>query len=177
MLKFTKNRKYKMKLVKESLNEFGKGNSPLETMGLGRTNEIHRIFARLNIPKDNYRIESDNTIFYEWSCNLAYREVPELPDNLIINGYLDLRYSTITKLPENLIVKGALALSGTAIKEIPNNTSLVSLYLLDCMNITELPDNLYFTESDNKILVNNSQKELIKWIVNSKYADKLEVNY
>ena len=33
-----------MKLVKESLNEFGTGNDPLQTMGLGKISEIKKFF-------------------------------------------------------------------------------------------------------------------------------------
>jgi hypothetical protein len=47
-----------------------------------------------------------------------------LPDDLVVNGSLDLSYTGIKKLPKGLVVKGNLYMSITHIKEYPADTQV-----------------------------------------------------
>ena len=46
-------------------------------------------------------------------------DVIKLPDNLKVDGYLDLENTQIKELPINLQVRGSLNLQGTQIKKLP----------------------------------------------------------
>ena len=63
-----------------------------------------------------------------------------LPDNLTVNGFLDLNYNPhFSCLPNNLYVKGDLYIINTNISELPNNL-IVDGYL-HCRN-TPLEQNI-----------------------------------
>lgn len=51
-------------------------------------------------------------------------DITELPDNLTIGGYLDLRNSAITSLPNNLTVGGYLDLRDTKVTSLPDNLTV-----------------------------------------------------
>ena len=110
-----------------------------------------------------YRLEiKDGKPYYDGCLNLDNKKITELPENLVVGGYLDLRYteivelpnnlvvggsldlggSKITELPENLVVGGALSLRGTKIAKLPNNIVIGGYLDLAFTNITELPQNL-----------------------------------
>ena len=86
-----------MKLVKESLNEFGVGNNPLSTMGLG------------NINRTDFENDKD---FGDW----FYSVLPdilgtnEIPDDFLIIGeneyYTDVQYKYWDKINRFMIMKG-----------------------------------------------------------------------
>jgi len=66
----------------------------------------------------------------------------ELPNNLTINGDLDLGYAEFSQLPMDLTVAGDLNLSNTRITELPYCLSVgKSIYLSDS-GITQLPERL-----------------------------------
>lgn len=110
-----------MKLVKESLNEFGKGVDPLKTMELGKTGEIRKFFSELGISDTEYIIGDRDIIYFSTGLDLNNSELIELPDNLMIDKHLDLVKSKIKKLPNKLIVDQNLYLMGTPIHELPED--------------------------------------------------------
>jgi len=63
-------------------------------------------------------------------------------DDLIVNGYLDLKDAPITSLPDNLTVKKDLDLSNTKLTSFPNNLTVKGDLYLSNIPITSLPDNL-----------------------------------
>src|ERR1039457_2804510 len=48
----------------------------------------------------------------------------KLPDNLTVNGHLDLSNTLITSLPNNLTVNGSLDLINTPITSLPDNLTI-----------------------------------------------------
>ena len=68
-------------------------------------------------------IEKDGKLVYYGYLDLeGNKDVTELPDNLIVFGYLDLCNSGVTKLPKGLEVKCWLDISDTDIEELPEDT-------------------------------------------------------
>lgn len=68
-----------------------------------------------------------------------------IPSKIVVNG--NLNYLNIFKcfyLPDNITINGDLNLSGTHIKELPNNLSVAGSLIMECTKITKLPDNLRF---------------------------------
>ena len=121
-----------IRLVKESLNEFGKGNDPLKTMGLGKISEIREFFRSLNISDDNYLVNNETgKIHYLDNLNLDNTNITYLPDNLHISGFLSLEDNMdLTNLPENLTVAGSIYLGSTNITELPEGTNIMqNIYL------------------------------------------------
>jgi len=71
-------------------------------------------------------IEKDGKLVCYYNLDLeGNKDITELPDNLIVFGYSDLRCSGITKLPKGLEVKCWLDISGTEIEELPKDTKFV----------------------------------------------------
>ena len=66
----------------------------------------------------------------------------KLPDNLTVNGDLDLRNTQIGSIPDNLTVSGDLDLSHTQIKSLPNNLVVRGFLDLAYTQIKSLPNNL-----------------------------------
>ena len=56
--------------------------------------------------------------------DLSFSDITEVPDNITINGNLDLYNSKIRKIGKNLVVKGDCNLSSTPIEEILDNVSI-----------------------------------------------------
>ena len=101
-------------------------------------------------------IEEDGKLVYKGNLNLGGRiDVTELPDNLKVLGYLDLRCSGITKLPKGLEVECFLDISGTEIEELPEDTKFGDLYVCNMKNPFSFPKVLkvddYFECSDTTI--------------------------
>ncbi len=71
-------------------------------------------------------------------------DVYNLPDNLEVEGNLNLRNTDITSLPDNLIVKGDLYLENTNITSLPDN-----LKVGDNIYISKNKE-LYFEKYKNK---------------------------
>ena len=66
----------------------------------------------------------------------------KIPNNLTVNGSLDLEDTLITSLPDNLTVNGNLDLSNTLITSLPDNLTVNGYLDLSYTKITSLPDNL-----------------------------------
>lgn len=68
------------------------------------------------------------------------------PEDLHIEGGLDLEFSSIKYLPDNLTVDGNLDLSDSTIKYLPNNLKVDGFLSLFRVNINSIPDNLKVEE-------------------------------
>ena len=159
----------KMRLVKESLNEFGKGNNPMTTLGLGYKASIIKFFENLGYitNKDKYgnkfyTIEDDNTIIVNGDLNI-YMGLMLFKIKLLID--------TMFELPDNLIIKGDLVLTTVPIKKLPNNLTVEGILYLNYTNITELPNDLECYEIS---IDKQKQQDLYIWIENSKFKYKIQ---
>jgi hypothetical protein len=146
-----------MKVVKESLFEFHKGNDPLDSLGLGPYTEwVHFIFDKCEVPRKNYRIEENKRTIFGHYLNLAGCHILEkLPNNLYVCGDLDLGYCiNLEELPSGLIVDG-------------------DLNLYRCNKLSELPRDL---KVEDYIFVNWDNDKLIQFIKKNKiFKNKLEI--
>jgi len=126
--------------LKESI-EFERGIEPREAMKIGKKAQIEKWFDDLgNI---NYKIEVDLSIIVEETLNLYDKKnVTSLPENLQVNGNMDLEGTNITRLPENLTVRGWLDLRDTMISSLPENLSIGDSLVIINTKITSLPDSL-----------------------------------
>ena len=91
-----------------------------------------------------------------------------LPDNLYVDGHLDLVGTKITKLPKGLKVNASIWLGRTKLKEIPADIEIGwALSLNLCKDVLQLPDGLNIpsslylewsgiTELPNNLTVNSS---------------------
>ena len=80
-------------------------------------------------------IEVDGKLVYNSYLDLyRRRDITELPDNLKVLGYLDLRYSGVTKLPKGLEVERWLEISDTYIEELPEDTKFGGNLYMDSMD-------------------------------------------
>ena len=69
---------------------------------------------------------------------------PIEPDDLIVNGDINMEYSDVESLPEGLYVNGDLSLFGSEIKSLPKDLYVSeNLSVGYCDNITSLPEGLY----------------------------------
>ena len=77
---------------------------------------------------------------------LEYKVLNDLssitPDDLIVNGDLNLTNRKIAKLPDNLTVRGDLYLTRASITKLPDNLAVGRDLFVSRTKITELPDNL-----------------------------------
>ena len=64
-------------------------------------------------------------------CIRGMSDITELPENLIVEGDLDLSGTGITFLPDNLTVKGHLNIEGTKIRILPSDLSVGGNLYLD----------------------------------------------
>jgi len=72
------------------------------------------------VPDAEYDIDKDLNIETKGSMSLFPEIIDKLPDNLTVNGYLDLTYSQIYTLPRNLTVKTNLFLQKSKIRHLPS---------------------------------------------------------
>ena len=95
------------------------------------TREEFKRLAGIEIRDEHINIECLDNL------NLLYREeIKDLPDNLKVIGYTDLRYSGITKLPKGLEVNFWLDISRTEIEELPEDTKFGGYF---CANNMKRP--------------------------------------
>jgi len=80
------------------------------------------------------------------SLDLSEIPIKSLPDNLRVGGDLFLDSTSIKSLPDNLQVGGDLDLSGTRIKSIPDNLQVRGSLSLSRTLIKTIPDNLQVGE-------------------------------
>ena len=83
---------------------------------------------------DNLTVQGD--------LNIRYTHITSLPDNLTVSGYLDLRNLPITSLGNNLKVGSHLYLDGTDITSLPDNLTVQGSLNISDTQIKSLPDNL-----------------------------------
>ena len=70
-------------------------------------------------------IEENGKLVYYGKLNLCHRkDITELPDNLKVFGWLDLRCSGVTKLPKGLEAEYWLDISWTDVEELPEDTKI-----------------------------------------------------
>ena len=115
----------KLKLVREYINEkFTDDSDPIEDMGIGPKALIIKWFE--DIGYMNYEIDEHLQIHYKRPLSFQHNfNITELPDNLHIEGYLDLEGCiNITKLPKNLKVDRWLDISRTKISKLPNDLNV-----------------------------------------------------
>ena len=75
--------------------------------------------------------------------NLMYSQIEKLPDNFIVNGYLDLEScKNLKSLPNGLKVKDGLDLRDTNITFLPSDLKVGDNLKLMRSQIEKLPDNL-----------------------------------
>ncbi|ORF52220.1 hypothetical protein B5802_10195, partial [Gilliamella apicola] len=80
---------------------------------------MENFWELLDKKKINYYFEN-NKIIINSNLNLK-KKIKVLPDNLFINGDLNLSETKIQKIPENLVVTGSLNLSFSDIQVLPDN--------------------------------------------------------
>lgn len=87
---------------------------------------------------------SKEDLVYNDDLELTFSNITYLPDNLVVNGYLILLANEIIKkLPNNLTINGDLNLYGSIIEKIPKKLKVYGdLNLFGC-EISLLPDDLY----------------------------------
>ena len=100
-----------------------------------------RNHGNLALSNTNYTELPDNLVVGGW-LDIRGTKITELPDNLTVGGSLDLRDTKITELPDNLTVGDSLFLSGTKITNLPDNLTVGGWLDLRGTKITNLPDNL-----------------------------------
>jgi GNAT superfamily N-acetyltransferase len=145
-----------------NLYEFQQGKNPYDTMGIGKIPRIKQWFEK-NAPDVNFRITevqrySGESSYYQVHVDqsLTLKSVSSLPDNLYVNGQLDLSHSNIISLPDNLYVKWDLDLSSTHIKRLPEGLRVGgSLNLWNCKYISTLPKNIRFPKGSLDISSSN----------------------
>jgi hypothetical protein len=159
-------------LVKESLNSFVRNQDPVKSLGLGYEGKIRTLFRSFDIPDEDYEVKEDGEVVFNGYLNLSNSPIRELPANLTVNGWLDLDNTPIRELPANLTINGSLFLSDTQIRELPANLTVNGYLYLSNTQIRELSANLTVKYS---IYVNEDQIELINFIEQSKFKNKLEI--
>lgn len=95
----------------------------------------YKIIYNLPLLKDELMVKGD--VFLQYIDKELI-----LPDNLTVEGDLNLHHSNITSLPNNLKVGRDLKLGGTKITSLPNDLKVGRDLMLFNTNITTLPDNL-----------------------------------
>jgi hypothetical protein len=101
--------------------------------------EEYKVFYKAKTKKERVNIVCRN-LGWLYKNNIIH--IIDLPDNLSVGGYLDLRGTKITSLPDNLSVGGYLDLEGTKITSLPDNLNVGGSLYLGGTKITSLPDNL-----------------------------------
>ena len=141
--------------LSECLEHWKGSNQQVEPSEVFRT----KASAFLNIDEENSKMLSqmadfkaatgldigvgDGHPFFAGDLFLENSEIKTLPDNLEVDGFLNLSFSQITELPSNLKLHGGLYLENTRIKSLPSTLTRVpgDLNLINSA-IETLPDNL-----------------------------------
>ena len=136
-----------------------------------------KILTRLKRYKIPYTIQNGN-ITINQNINLANKKsMPDLPDNLTINGEFNLTNTYIKELPKNFTVNGSLHLVDTFIEKLPDNLTVNGdlNFGSSMMYKIKLPDNLIvngqlFPPSlqfeYNKILLYRNRRKKIDSVLN-----------
>jgi Leucine-rich repeat (LRR) protein len=94
----------------------------------------------------------------EGNINLIGSRITSLPEGLRVRGWVDLGSSSIKSLPENLFVLKSLVLSGTPIRSLPSGLHVGGSLVLEDSNIESLPSDLKVGRSLNIISTPLAQK-------------------
>jgi len=102
--------------------------------------------------KDGRIIYKDNLTYYgcdlpenltiEGYLDIDYRSIEQLPKGLIIKGDLYARYSKLKKLPDDIFIKGDIYLENSEIEELPDNFTVNGELNISYTHIKKLPKNL-----------------------------------
>ena len=155
------------KIVKESIN-FTRPQRPESSMQLGKIFKIHKFFELVKSEKYGYDIDDDLHVNFKGTLSLKGIKMSDdnfkgirIPDNLTVNGDLNLTFSEYVLLPKNLTVKGTLAIAFSDIDSLPSGLTAKYIFAhysslmyipsdikvsdglkLEATNVTVLPDNL-----------------------------------
>jgi hypothetical protein len=77
---------------------------------------------------------------FDWVLDM-YEEIV-FPDNLTIDGVLDLRGTNIKKLPNNLTVLGTLYLNNTVVDELPRGLKVKDFLYIQGLDIKTIPNDI-----------------------------------
>ncbi len=117
-----------------------------EKEGMELPNSWFNSIKKLELIKELENHPDGTQYRYEDDLYLGYSNIKKLPNDLYVDGYLNLGYcQQLTELPDKLHVEGNLTLADcNQITELPNNLYVKNSLILDrCEQITELPNNLY----------------------------------
>jgi hypothetical protein len=110
------------------------------------TNEDKQIPSKWFVIKFIDKLENhpdDVQYRHKGSLELGYEKIKKLPNDLYVDGSLDLdRCKRLTKLPDNLYVGANLSLIDTNIKELPDNLYVGGNLILEYSKIASLPEGL-----------------------------------
>jgi hypothetical protein len=90
---------------------------------------------------DHYKI-SPEELNIEGDLDLEGRRIRQLPDNLKVGGSLNLENTLIEQLPDNLKVEGTLYLEQATIEQLPDNLKVGGDLHLEGSTIKQFPNNL-----------------------------------
>ena len=110
---------------------------------------------------------------YDGMLDLSNTNITKLPNDLHVDGVLDLRNcQDLTKLPNKLFVSRSLYMEGCEqLTKLPDNLHIGGSLSLEGSKITELPNNLYVGDDlyvYNTPLANKYTDEEIREIITSK---------
>jgi hypothetical protein len=109
----------------KAVNEFEQGRDPYETMGLGQRKKIREWVEQYNFFGCTVTINDDNSVTIDGDFKASgHTDLDWLPNNLTVNGHLDLAHHSIKELPMNLHVAGNLNLSWTNLNPLNKNLSV-----------------------------------------------------
>lgn len=83
-----------------------------------------------------------NNLTVEGDLDLFHKRIRSLPKGLIVEGNLSIEGTDISVLPPDLIVKGCLSAGLTSLEYLPDTLSFENDLLLNNTKITRLPDSL-----------------------------------
>jgi len=95
---------------------------------------------------------------YEGDLNLSYSKITKLPNDLYIDGWLNLGLcKQLTKLPDKLYASTVIYLKGcTQLTKLPDYLYVGTNLYLEQTNIEEFPNNLYV---GGDLYINNTPLE------------------
>lgn len=81
---------------------------------------------------------------YKFPIEIKLLQFPKslTPEDLNVEGDIDLWYSSLKSLPDNLTVNGNLNIQNTPIESLPNNLTVNGLLDIKSTNISSIPNNL-----------------------------------
>jgi hypothetical protein len=106
--------------------------------------EGKKIPERWNIVEKFENHPDDIQYKYEGDLNINNKNITKLPNDLYVDGMLDLDgCERLTKLPDKLYVGKTLSIIKTNIEELPDNLYVGGNLFLMEVSIEEIPNNLY----------------------------------